>query len=250
MSDSGSEKQSWRFVENRGFGLGDLLAVLTMDGEGQHVLIVDETLLRGIEKISIAVDTEGHRLGVFPNKGDAYAQSLKRYAGFAVIPCSASALQAGVSTGTYALEHGQSGELFFISASGRRGDPLPVPVIQDEKQMQSTLSSSTNLEDRLSECRKFVQKIERHVKFKDRHNGYQLTVPGGKVFGFIRYNVKGAMNGKFVVYTFWPEADPRRIFEPQPGNSNDLHLFFSPDDQDKAGYVVEVLRRAYEIAGG
>ena len=45
-----------------------------------------------------------------------------------------------------------------------------------------------------------------------------------------------------------PVADPRHIFEPQPGNSNDLHLFFSPDDRDKAEYVVEVLRRAYELA--
>ncbi len=116
--------------------------------------------------------------------------------------------------------------------------------------MQAALTSSPNLEERLSECRKFAQKIGRQVKFKDRHNGYQLSVPGGKAFGFIRYNVKGAESGKFVVYVYRRDADPRGIFKPQPKNPNDIHLFFSPDDHKKVEYVVEVLRRAYEMAGG
>ena len=63
--------------------------------------------------------------------------------------------------------------------------------------MQGALTCSPNLEERLSECRKFAQKIGRPVEFKDRHNGYQLRVPGGKAFGFIRYNVKGAREREF-----------------------------------------------------
>lgn len=56
--------------------------------------------------------------------------------------------------------------------------------------------------------------LQQQVRYdwSERYNGYQLSVPAGPRFGFVRFNIAGADAGRFAVYVYAPFEDPPGLF--------------------------------------
>jgi hypothetical protein len=94
---------------------------------------------------------------------------------------------------------------------------------------------------------RFIGTLGIEILTKRRHSGFDLFVPQGKRFGYVRLNIAGGHPNHFVVYAGDRRADPRGIFIPQNGNPDDIHTFFKPEDQEKAAYAREVLKSAFDL---
>ena len=74
--------------------------------------------------------------------------------------------------------------------------------------------------DQLEMAREFIGRLEREVRLKERHNGYEVKKPGSTFIGYVRYNTAQRNAGKYVIYAYYPFDDSEGRFQ-QVGTSYD-----------------------------
>lgn len=239
-----------RELPNSQISWQDVVSIVCTQRDYYRMNMNGDRLLDGARLVSVAVDLELGKLGVFRAKGDERDLKTVQYSpssDYVYVSITAWVRALGLPPGRYGVEKNDPEAFFTISHQTRLEEgPDDARSIVSQTSEKDTEGSTRTLPGRLLVCKRFIEKMDRPVQFKDRHSGYQLTVPGGRNFGFVRFNIKGRNPNQFVVYVQGKEADIKDRFDAQLGNPNDCHFFFDPEDEEKANYAIETLRRAYD----
>ena len=102
---------------------------------------------------------------------------------------------------------------------------------------------------------RLLRGVRRNFELAERLGGRDLRVPGGRAFGFARFNVRGRHAGSLRVYPYdrffrQHRHDPRRLFtNNSPSNrGRGWTCLVDPDDEGKMRYVIGVLEGCYDRA--
>lgn len=100
--------------------------------------------------------------------------------------------------------------------------------------------------DQLERAQELIDRLDREICLKERHNGYTLKKPGSTDIRFVRYNTIGRNAGKYVIYTYFPYVDPEGRFQQAGNRRPGWNVFITPEDAELFQYTLQVLRSAYD----
>ena len=98
----------------------------------------------------------------------------------------------------------------------------------------------------LERARELIDRLDREVCLKERHNGYNIRKPGSTCIGYVRFNIARKNAGRYVVYAYPPYVDPEGRFQEAGHSRPGWNVFITPEDAELIQYTLQVLRSAYD----